>query len=102
MPVYEYYCRQCGYKFDKFLRTIEVSEVRCPSCQSPDVERLLSPVLFRMGRSSEPSSEFSAKEAEVSYYKEKKDYDRAAKAAEKAGKSDWEIKDLYRKTGKKV
>ena len=52
------------------------------------MERLLSPVLFRMGRSSEPSSEFGAKEAEVNYSKEKKDYDRAAKATEKAGKSD--------------
>jgi len=102
MPVYEYRCRQCGYEFDKFLRSFELHEVSCPSCQSPNVEQLLSAPLIRMGKSSEPASEFTAKDAEVNYYKDRKDYEQAAKAAEKAGKSDWEIKNLYRKTGKKV
>ena len=66
------------------------------------MERLLSSPLIRMGKSSESTSEFTAKDAEVNYYKDKKDFDRAAKAAEKAGKSDWEVKDLYRKAGKKT
>jgi len=67
------------------------------------VEKLFSPPVIRMGKiSSGPSSEYSTKSEEVNYYKDKKDYERAAKAAEKAGKSDWEIKDLYRKTGKKT
>jgi len=81
MPIYEYRCRNCGYEFDKFLRTFETGDVNCPSCQS---------------------SEYSAKSEEVDYYKDRKDYERAAKAAEKAGKGDWEIKDLYRKTGRKT
>jgi hypothetical protein len=55
-----------------------------------------------MGKISEPATEFGAKDAEVNYYKDRKDYDRAAKAAEKAGKSEWEVKDIYRKTGKKM
>ena len=103
MPIYEYRCRNCGYEFDKFLRTFETGDVNCPSCQSVNVEKLLSPPVIRMGKiSSGPSSEYSAKSEEIGYYKDKKDYERAAKAAEKAGKSHWEIKDLYRKTGKKV
>jgi len=55
-----------------------------------------------MGKSSEPTSEFSAKDAEVNYYKDRKDYEQAAKAAERSGKSEWEVKDLYRKAGKKT
>lgn len=102
MPVYEYCCRQCGYKFDKLVRNLEPERVNCPSCQSLDVEKLLSPPLIRMGKSSEPAGEFAAKDAEVNYYKDRKDFKRAAKAAEKAGKSDWEIRDLYRKAGKKT
>jgi len=103
MPIYEYRCRNCGYEFDKFLRTFETGDVNCPSCQSVNVEKLLSPPVIRMGKIlSGPSSEYSAKSEEIGYYKDKKDYERAAKAAEKAGKSHWEIKDLYRKAGRKT
>ncbi|MDI6814879.1 MAG: zinc ribbon domain-containing protein [Dehalococcoidales bacterium] len=102
MPVYEYRCRQCGYEFEEFRRTFEPYQAECPSCQSQDLERLLSSPLIRMGKTSEFTSEYTAKNAEINYYKGRKDYERAAKAAEKAGKSEWEIKDLYRKTGKKV
>jgi putative FmdB family regulatory protein len=102
MPIYEYRCRACGQQFEKLVRTFDPGEVSCLFCHSLNVERLLSSPLIRMGKSSEPTSEFTAKDAEVNYYKDKKDYDRAVKAAEKAGKSDWEVKDLYRKAGKKM
>jgi len=102
MPVYEYRCWQCGAQFDKLSRTFEVDEVSCPSCHSSNVQRLLSSPLIRVGKSSEPTSEFSARDAEINYYKDRRDYERAAKAAERSGKSDWEIKELYRKAGKKT
>jgi len=102
MPIYEYRCRECGQQFEKLVRTFDSGEVNCVFCSSLNVERLLSSPLIGRGKSSESTSEFTAKDAEVNYYKDKKDYDRAAKAAEKAGKSDWEVKDLYRKTGKKT
>ena len=101
MPIYEYRCRDCGHQFERLVRTFEPVEGRCPACESSNVEQLLSMPLFRMGKGSEPASEFSAKDA-VNYYKDRKDFERAAKAAEKAGKSEWEIKDLYRKAGKKT
>jgi len=66
------------------------------------VERLLTPPLFRMGKISEPATESAAKDAEVNYFKDRKDYERAARVAEKAERSEWEVKDLYRKTGKKT
>ena len=40
MPIYDYACRGCGQKFELFVLkgTVEA----CPSCQSQDLERLLS------------------------------------------------------------
>jgi hypothetical protein len=55
-----------------------------------------------MGKSSEPTSEFTAKDAEVNYYKDRRDYGRAANAAERAGKSEWEMEELYRKAGRRT
>jgi putative FmdB family regulatory protein len=40
MPIYDYACRRCGQKFELLVRTGTVEA--CPSCQSQDLERLLS------------------------------------------------------------
>ena len=41
MPIYEYHCRQCANEFELLvLRTSPVPA--CPSCQSQDIEQLLS------------------------------------------------------------
>jgi len=40
MPIYEYACGGCGNKFEALVRTDSV--VACPSCQSQDLEKLLS------------------------------------------------------------
>jgi putative FmdB family regulatory protein len=40
MPLYEYTCRGCGHAFEALVR--DASSPVCPSCQCPDVERLLS------------------------------------------------------------
>jgi putative FmdB family regulatory protein len=40
MPIYEYDCRGCGHRFEKFVRHDVVPE--CPECRSTDLERLHS------------------------------------------------------------
>jgi putative FmdB family regulatory protein len=41
MPIYEYQCRQCANEFE--LLVLKGSpEPACPSCQSTDIEQLLS------------------------------------------------------------
>jgi putative FmdB family regulatory protein len=40
MPLYDYACRGCGQQFELLVRAGTVEE--CPSCQSRDLERLLS------------------------------------------------------------
>jgi len=41
MPIYEYGCTSCGEKFEVLHRSGHEA-VKCPSCNSEEVERLLS------------------------------------------------------------
>ena len=40
MPIYEYECRACGHRFEQLI--LHASTPECPSCQSHDLERLIS------------------------------------------------------------
>jgi putative FmdB family regulatory protein len=40
MPIYDYRCRKCDCQFEILVRARMVPS--CPSCQSEDLERLLS------------------------------------------------------------
>lgn len=40
MPIYEYRCRGCGHQFEELV--LPKSMPHCPSCQSEELERLLS------------------------------------------------------------
>ena len=40
MPIYEYSCRACGHQFESLVLRAETPG--CPSCQSEDLEKLLS------------------------------------------------------------
>jgi len=41
MPIYEYQCRGCGHRFEAIVRPND-SPPACLSCQSVDLERLIS------------------------------------------------------------
>jgi putative FmdB family regulatory protein len=41
MPLFDFHCRACGRDFEALARPQD-PPVRCPSCQSEDLERLLS------------------------------------------------------------
>ena len=40
MPIYEYECRGCKHRFEALVRGSDIPA--CPSCQSNELERLLS------------------------------------------------------------
>ena len=44
MPIYEYYCSQCGNEFEKLLSISDpdVNSPECPDCQAHDTHRRLS------------------------------------------------------------
>ena len=41
MPIYEYACRACGHEFELLVRRASPAPA-CPSCNTPDLERILS------------------------------------------------------------
>jgi putative FmdB family regulatory protein len=43
MPVYEYRCEHCGTKFRELIGMVAGADtVRCPKCDRPDAQRLVS------------------------------------------------------------
>ena len=40
MPIYEYRCQACGNRFEQLI--LRSTTPACPSCQSHDLERLIS------------------------------------------------------------
>ena len=43
MPIYEFECEECGLRFEE-LSDGDARSLRCPSCASGRVRRLLSPI----------------------------------------------------------
>ena len=41
MPIFEYHCNKCGQEFEALILPATPT-ASCPSCQSEDLERLLS------------------------------------------------------------
>lgn len=43
MPTYEYRCRECEHKFERFQKMTEDPIRECPQCGAPEAERMISP-----------------------------------------------------------
>lgn len=54
MPVYDYHCQSCGSDFSRTEKIADhgQAEVRCPSCKSEEIERVLSAPYPRTARKS--------------------------------------------------
>jgi putative FmdB family regulatory protein len=55
MPIYEYRCLACGHQFEALVRANDTPI--CASCQSPELERLLS--MFAVSSESTRQSSLS-------------------------------------------
>jgi putative FmdB family regulatory protein len=56
MPIYEYLCRVCDRRFERYVQAF-AQAVACPSCNAPDVEKLLSTFAMAGGRTAAASQE---------------------------------------------
>jgi putative FmdB family regulatory protein len=45
MPIYEYVCAECERRFEKYVRAWGEA-VRCPGCESEDVQKQISSFAF--------------------------------------------------------
>jgi putative FmdB family regulatory protein len=43
MPLFEYTCAQCGHRFEKLILSAKrAKELRCPACNSREVDKNIS------------------------------------------------------------
>ena len=53
MPLYEYYCQNCGTSFEKLTSISRADDLQvCPNCASEETGRQLSSFAFSGGSSS--------------------------------------------------
>lgn len=48
MPIYEYECKNCGYKFEQLQKISEEQLSICPECQQPKLKKLISNTSFQL------------------------------------------------------
>jgi putative FmdB family regulatory protein len=42
MPLYEYLCLRCNFKFEQITASLDRNESNCPKCLSKDTKKLIS------------------------------------------------------------
>lgn len=62
MPIYEYKCRNCGQQFEKLVKLSDKPD--CPSCESSDLERLISPPVVSTAKTRARSASSARRSAE--------------------------------------
>jgi putative FmdB family regulatory protein len=48
MPIYEYECMSCGHRLEAIQKISDEPLKDCPSCQKPDLKKLISAAAFRL------------------------------------------------------
>ena len=48
MPIYEYQCRECGYRLDALQKMSDPPLSDCPACEQPGLKKLISAPHFRL------------------------------------------------------
>ncbi len=61
MPIHEFKCNSCHHIFEMLIMNKdEISELRCPKCMSPEIDKLMSAANFSVDSSATSSSGSSA------------------------------------------
>jgi len=98
MPTYEYVCKNCGHKFEKFQSITANSLRKCPQCGKMKLQRLIGSgagIIFK-------GSGFYQTDYRTDSYKsgEKKHKEQTDKAAEKSTTSETKSKEKKAPTTK--
>lgn len=48
MPIYEYQCKKCGYKFEQLQKITEKPLRICPQCKASQLAKLVSNTSFQL------------------------------------------------------
>ena len=61
MPIYEYRCAQCGHELEVLQKISDPPREICPACNAPALQKLISPVGFRLKGSGWYETDFKQK-----------------------------------------
>ncbi|HPT62589.1 MAG TPA: zinc ribbon domain-containing protein [Bacillota bacterium] len=85
MPLYEYQCRNCGHRFEAYYSLSQPEFQKsspCPQCQN-EAKRVFTPLFTpRVAAEHSDLAADPPEYQEMHYYEKKKDWLRAAEAAE--------------------
>ena len=48
MPLYEYECEECGFKFEQLQKMTDEALVECPKCAKKSLRKLISATGFQL------------------------------------------------------
>lgn len=60
MPIYEYQCDACGYRFDILQKAGDPVLTDCPQCAQPSLRKLVSAAGFRLSGSGWYETDFKS------------------------------------------
>ena len=60
MPIYEYECDACGYRYDTLQKTGDPVLTVCPQCAKPSLRKLVSATGFRLSGSGWYETDFKS------------------------------------------
>lgn len=63
MPIYEYKCKNCGYKFDELQKITDKPLRICPQCNKPKLTKLVSNTSFQLKGSGWYVTDFKNKDS---------------------------------------
>jgi len=58
MPIYEYRCAACGHEIEALQKLSDAPLIVCPSCQKPELKKLLSAAGFQLKGSGWYATDF--------------------------------------------
>lgn len=61
MPIYEYECRSCGVRIEKFQKINDDPLVTCPECREDSLQKLVSAAAFKLSGSGWYETDFKDK-----------------------------------------
>ena len=61
MPIYEYQCQSCGHELEKLQKMSDDPLKDCPSCEKPELKKLVSASAFKLKGSGWYESDFKNK-----------------------------------------
>jgi len=101
MPIYEYQCQACGHHFEAIQRISDSPLKDCPSCEAPQVRKLVSAAAFHLKGTGWYETDFKNKgkpAAGGDKAGEKKDGVKSDKTAGESAKSDSATKSAPKST----